>query len=305
MELSKNLRRLRLSKHMTQEQAAEALGISAQSVSRWECGTTLPDVTMLPAIARLYCVTIDDLYKDTSVAYANYAERLGSVFEASQQPEDFFPADMEYRKLLKSGQFTMDDLRMYGILYQHMMVVCMDKALGLFNRVIEHGPGEDPEIYWRTRRQKSYFLWKIGENQRNIEEFLPLVEAGSNEIQEWICLIQAYTLAEENETALQWAKKAQAKFTENTSLHMYMGDLYRALKRYDEAFFHWNRATEMEPEWMDSRYSMGFCYEELGDYANALAVFSQIADELEQRGYEAEVNYPRDLAKKCLEKLQK
>ena len=129
MEFSRNLRRLRLAKKLTQEQAATVLGVSAQSISRWECGTTLPDITMLPAIARLYCVTIDDLYKESSVAYANYAERLGSVFEASRKPEDFLQADIEYRKLLESGKYTMDDLRMYGILHQYMMQISRDKAL--------------------------------------------------------------------------------------------------------------------------------------------------------------------------------
>jgi hypothetical protein len=48
---------------------------------------------------------------------------------------------------------------------------------------------------------------------------------------------------------------------------------------------------------------MGFCYEELGDYANAAAVFDRIADDLERRGFEAEVNLPRKLARKCREKL--
>ncbi|MBE6922473.1 MAG: helix-turn-helix domain-containing protein [Ruminococcaceae bacterium] len=59
---SKNLKRFRMAKNMTQEQAAEALGVSTQTVSRWECNTTLPDVTILPKIASLYCVTIDDLF---------------------------------------------------------------------------------------------------------------------------------------------------------------------------------------------------------------------------------------------------
>lgn len=305
MEFSRNLRRLRLAKKLTQEQAATVLGVSAQSISRWECGTTLPDISMLPAIARLYCVTIDDLYKESSVAYANYAERLGSVFEASQKPEDFFPADMEYRKLLKSGQFTMDDLRMYGILHQHMMLVCMDKALVLFNRVIDHGPADDPETYWRTRRQKSYFLYRIGSNQKNIDEFLPLVEAGSDEIEEWICLVQAYAYAEEHEIALQWAKKAEAKFPENSSLHIYMGDLYRGMKRYDEAFFHWQRAKEMEPTWMDSWYSIAFCYEELKDYEKAVQAWNAIADNLASRGFESEVIWPRECARRCQEKTEK
>ncbi len=114
--LSKNLKRFRIAKNMTQEQAAEALGVSTQTVSRWECNTTLPDVTLLPKIAALYCVTIDDLYKETSIVYDNYASRLGSVFEASGKPEDFLRADMEYRKLLKSDDYTKNDLRLYGIL---------------------------------------------------------------------------------------------------------------------------------------------------------------------------------------------
>ena len=38
---SKNLRKLRLDKQRTQEQVAEKLGVSAQSVSRWETGGSL------------------------------------------------------------------------------------------------------------------------------------------------------------------------------------------------------------------------------------------------------------------------
>ena len=300
---TKNLKRFRVSKNMTQEQAAEALGVSTQTVSRWECNTTLPDVTVLPKIAALYCVTIDDLYKETSVAYDNYASRLCSVFEASHKPEDFMQAEMEYRKLLKSGEYTTEDLRSYGILYQYMMQVCRDKAEGLFDRVIKKGPAEDPEVYWSTRRQKGYFLWEIGRNQENIDTFLPLVEAGSNELQEWICLIQAYTFAENLDTAWEWVRKAESKFPESAILHIYAGDLLRSMKRYDEAFTHWNRALEMEPEWCDAAYSMASCYEEMGDYANADAVYNQIADNLENRGFEAEVNLPRSLAEKCREKI--
>lgn len=300
---SENLKRFRVAKNMTQEQAAENLGVSTQTVSRWECDTTLPDVNILPKIAALYCVTIDDLYKETSVAYDNYAQRLGSVFEASLKPEDFLRADLEYRKLLKTGDYTTEDLRLYGILYQEMMYVCIKKTGEIFDRVLKKGPTEDPQTYWSTRRQKGYFLWEIGRNQENIEEFLSLVEGGSDELQEWICLIQAYSFAENYDAAWKWVKKAEAKFPENATLHIYSGDLLRAMKRYNEAFPHWKRAMEMEPEWCDAACSMASCYEEIGDYANAYEVYNQIADDLESRGFEAEVNWPRSLAHKCREKI--
>lgn len=303
--LSKNLKRLRLQKHLTQEQAAEALGVSTQTVSRWECNTTLPDVTLLPRIAALYCVTIDELYRENSVAYDNYAMRLLSVFEASHKPEDYFQAYLEYQKLLRSGDYTANDLRSYGILHQYMMQLCRDKAEEAFDRVIKNGPGDDPETYWSTQRQKGYFLWELGRNQETIDTFLPLVKAGSHELQEWICLIQAYTCAEDYAAAFSWLQKAEQRFPENPMLHLYAGDLLRSLKRYEEAFAHWNRALEMEPRWFDAAYSMGFCYEEMGEYAKACEVFTKIADELQSRGFDSEVALPKSLADNCREKLAK
>ena len=300
---SKNLKRLRLSKHLTQEQAAEALGVSTQTVSRWECNTTLPDVTMLPQIAALYCVTIDELYRENSTAYENYAMRLLSVFESSHKPEDFIQAYLEYQKLLKSEAYSANDLRSYGILHQYMMQVCRDKAEEVFDRVIKNGPGDDPETYWSTRRQKGYFLWELGRNQETIDTFLPLVEAGSSELQEWICLIQAYSFAEAYDTAWEWWQKAESKFSESAILHIYAGDLLRSLKRYDEAFPHWKRALEMEPQWCDSAFSMASCYEEMGEYGKAAAVYDRIADGLLQRGFEEEEKLPRTLAARCREKL--
>ena len=305
MNFSKNLRRLRLAKNLTQEQVAESLGVSAQSISRWECGTTLPDVTMLPAIAKLYCVTIDDLYRETSTAYTNYAQRLGSVFEATRQPEDFLQAEIEYRKLLESGKYTMDDLRMHGILHQYMMQISRDKALALFDRALKLGPAEDAEVYWCTWRQKISMLCEIGRGQEAIDAFLPAVESGSGILDEWICLIHAYDRNGQSQKAWEWTQKAEQKFPESAMLHIYSGDLCKALERYEDAFAHWQRAKEMEPTWMDSWYAMGFCYEELGDYANAYQIWNAIADNLATRGFEAEVNWPRAQAKKCLEKMQK
>lgn len=61
MYLGINLRELRLKNGLTQEQLAYDLGVSAQSISRWENGSTYPDITMLPVIASYFEVSIDTL----------------------------------------------------------------------------------------------------------------------------------------------------------------------------------------------------------------------------------------------------
>ena len=302
---AQNLKRFRLAKHLTQEQAAEALGVSTQTVSRWECNTTLPDVTILPHIAALYCVTIDDLYRKDSIASENYAARLLSIFEGSRKSEDFMQANLEYQKLLKSGNYTPNDLRSYGILHQYMMQVCRDKAEEAFDRVIRNGPGEHPETYWSTCRQKGYFLWELGRNNETIQTFLPLVEAGSTELQEWICLIQAYIFGADYETAWSWLQKAEDRFPESATLHIYAGDLLRSLQRYEQAFHHWKRALQMEPQWYDAAYSMASCYEELQEYDKAAAAYDTIADDLCKRGLEEEAKWTRALADKVRAKLSK
>ena len=298
-----NLKRFRVAKNMTQEQAAEALGVSTQTVSRWECNVTLPDVTVLPRIAELYCVTIDDLYRATSVAYENYAQRLFSIFEADPDPDNFIRADAEFKKLLRSGDYSMNDLRTYGILYQFMMHYCRDKARLLFDRVIDNDPEKNTDTYWSTRRQKVALLGQAGLNRENIDEYLPLVKADSNEVQEWICLIQAYSQDNRNEDAWVLVQGAMERFPENASLHVHAGDLLQTMKRYDEAFVHWRRALELEPKWLDAAYSMGFCYEELGRFDKAYEIWRGVVEELERRGFEAELAFPRSLAQKCRDKM--
>ena len=59
--LGENIRNLRNEQYITQEQLAEALGVSPQAVSRWENETTYPDILILPAIANFFDVTTDFL----------------------------------------------------------------------------------------------------------------------------------------------------------------------------------------------------------------------------------------------------
>ena len=59
--INENIKRLRQEKGITQERLAQFLGVTFQSISKWERSESYPDITLLPAIADFFSVSIDEL----------------------------------------------------------------------------------------------------------------------------------------------------------------------------------------------------------------------------------------------------
>lgn len=66
---------LRKSKGLTQQEVAECLGVSDKTVSKWECGNGLPDITSIPAIAELFEVTSDEILRGERIMRDPQSER--------------------------------------------------------------------------------------------------------------------------------------------------------------------------------------------------------------------------------------
>jgi transcriptional regulator with XRE-family HTH domain len=62
-EIGLFLKSLRVAKGYTQQEAADKLYLSAKTVSKWEVGDGIPDISILPAVADLYGVTIDEILR--------------------------------------------------------------------------------------------------------------------------------------------------------------------------------------------------------------------------------------------------
>lgn len=298
-----NLKRLRLAKNYTQEQAAEKLNVSSKAISRWECGNAMPDVMLLPEIARLYCVTVDELYKEKSIAYENYAHKLMSVYESTHNQKDFIEADREFTELIRSGNYTMNDVCIYAILYQFHMQYCRDKALELFKKGLDMGEDNDPHTYHWIERQRMALLSGIGEDDKNIEDCKNAFDANPDNVYSHINLLFAYFLADENEKALKIFEKAEKKFGDSAILYVHGGDIYRRLKIYDKAFKCWDRANELDLNFTAAYHSKASCFEELGDYENAYKTWCETLEWYESRGYEIEAEEPRRRAEECKNKL--
>ena len=62
LNLGAKIRELRRRYGRTQDNLADALGVSAQAVSRWETGGSYPDMEMIPAVANYFHISIDELF---------------------------------------------------------------------------------------------------------------------------------------------------------------------------------------------------------------------------------------------------
>jgi len=64
IRISENLRALRTKERYSLEDVAEIIGVSRQSVAKWESGETLPDIEKCVKLAKLYKVSLDALVND-------------------------------------------------------------------------------------------------------------------------------------------------------------------------------------------------------------------------------------------------
>lgn len=145
--LEHRLSRARKNAGLTQNQVAEALNISTQSVSAWECGNSMPDIEKLPELAALYHRTTDWLLtgegpsEDVLNVTSNLAERLFSEEHMATYISAFCTARklhetrkaLDYARRMHEGQFrkSSEGEGTVPYIYHPMLMTCHALALGL------------------------------------------------------------------------------------------------------------------------------------------------------------------------------
>ncbi|HIT00939.1 MAG TPA: helix-turn-helix domain-containing protein [Candidatus Faecaligallichristensenella faecipullorum] len=98
--LSENLKRFRIAKNLTQEDIAEFLHITPQSVSKWERGESYPDITFLPALANILETSIDELIGMDTIRSEQTRYNIHKTATEFQQSGDYKSAETVYRDAL-------------------------------------------------------------------------------------------------------------------------------------------------------------------------------------------------------------
>lgn len=76
MSLSQNIKRLRTTKGLTQEQLANVLGVSSQAISKWETSDTYPDGALLVPLAQALDASLDELFDHRATSMRDISARI-------------------------------------------------------------------------------------------------------------------------------------------------------------------------------------------------------------------------------------
>lgn len=115
MKINETIRQRRIERNLTQEQVANYLGVTAPAVNKWEKGTSYPDITTLPALARILETDLNTLlsFKEelTEQEIAIFLNTLSELLEK----EGF----------LKVYEIAMEKIREYPVCYPLLLNVAM------------------------------------------------------------------------------------------------------------------------------------------------------------------------------------
>ena len=144
------IKKLRREHGLTQERLAELVGISFQAVSKWENSIALPDITLVPRLARIFGVSIDELFdysKDkTEDAIMSYVKKSWQLREDDQNAA---------RTVLEEGlaKYPDNELMLNNLLYTVNYTADPDETIRIASKLTD---SESSDIRFDALRFLAY-----------------------------------------------------------------------------------------------------------------------------------------------------
>ena len=157
MDIGYKIKQLRFKHSLTQEQLAERLGISSQAISKWETAVSMPDITMLPVLAEVFGIAIDELFDLTD------DQKMRRIVNRIHTEDDIAPEIFqEYETFLKerimAGTDKQDALNTLARLYHHKMESYGRKAGDYARKAILMAPAQK-DCQWILQKTEGSTIW--------------------------------------------------------------------------------------------------------------------------------------------------
>lgn len=157
MDIGNKIKQLRQKIGATQEQLGEKLGVSAQSISKWETGITMPDISLLPLLSSELGVSIDELFDLTT------DQKLKRIEKRLDLDEEFSDDDFhEYENILKIQLDESEDRRkilsLLARIYHHRAESYLRKVSKYAREAILLAP-EIKDCQWLLQKANGATTW--------------------------------------------------------------------------------------------------------------------------------------------------
>ena len=102
IKINEQITFLRKQKGITQEELAQALGVTNQAVSKWEAGNNCPDILLLPMISDYFEVTVDELLGHKPAG--SFGDVILKIKALVEETEQFHRIELAYKLAFMSIQ---------------------------------------------------------------------------------------------------------------------------------------------------------------------------------------------------------
>ena len=212
LQIGNRIKELRRKRNLTQEAVAAHLGISFQAISKWERGDGYPDITMLPALASYFDVSVDELLGVNEIEAQKRYEEINSTWEennaAGKNPENVelmrgalkdYPNDALLLVQLSTSLEKLDGSEEEKRTHLKESAAVQEQILGYC---------KDSEVRGATLFNVCFTYQKLGELSKAIDtaEKLPnLYKARENALVSFLQGKEKYLTAKSALAPLKWA----------------------------------------------------------------------------------------------------
>lgn len=320
MEIGAKIKHLRCKAGLTQEQLAEKLGLSAQSVSKWENAVAMPDITLLPKLSEEFGVSIDELFDLTREQKLRRIENRMDL--EAELPGDIF---REYEEFLNEQLADTKErgriLSLLAHLYHHRMSSDARKVSRYARESIQIAP-EKKDCQWLLCMAEGHVTWDWNVDNHadainfykeviandHVEPRTPLpyyylidnllADHRTKEAAEYlealrelpahkpffIPIYQAHIALAEYDAVKADGIITQAltEYSQDGGFLFEAAQYYARKCEYEKAIEYYNASYECDaqPRYMDALQGIAVIYQILGDYKNAVNTYDRILDNL-------------------------
>ena len=189
MELGSKIKNLRLRAGMTQEMLAEELGVSFQTISKWENGVCAPDIMMLPKLSVYFGVTIDELFDLTTDQKLHRIENMLDL--ESELPHSTFIETIDYLQGLLEKDCDKGRINsFFAHVYHHRMASDSEKAAKYAKKAMQIRP-DIKDCYWILQKAEGAAIcdWNSKQHNKTISFYKKLIKDNPNEAWNYLRLL--------------------------------------------------------------------------------------------------------------------